>query len=431
MAAPSSRVGDWQCPNTACINHAQFPNFFVFGSKVNCPKCGTGKSAQRAGDWCCPNSACVNHQNTVYGSKSNCARCGAARPALNARGSSAPQESPLLVGAMQPPPPPGGPGVPPARAGDWHCPNQDCKNHTDNLVFGSKSQCSLCGAEKPENPVGPRATLPPPPNPMMAQPGVQRMSPQQMTQQMAAQQMAMKGLAMQGMPMHGMGMQQMAFVQAPMWGHASGGDLGASSTARAPIHGARPGDWHCPNPACKNHQENLVYASKNVCPVCNTAKDDTSFGARPDGFAAPRGGLPPPPPPGPRPGGKGQMGQIFPAPPAPPPGPGAAMGAPFGKGRTGHPGDWHCPNPACKNHTGDFVYASKSHCSLCGTPKPAPGAAALSLKPGDWQCPNETCKNHINGVYASKTSCSICGMPKPDDAARDRSRSPRHVGFFG
>merc|ERR1719277_727027 len=31
--------GDWQCPNTACINHTKM----VFASKTMCPKCGTPK----------------------------------------------------------------------------------------------------------------------------------------------------------------------------------------------------------------------------------------------------------------------------------------------------------------------------------------------------------------------------------------------------
>merc|ERR1712137_930239 len=37
----------------------------------------------------------------------------------------------------------------------------------------------------------------------------------------------------------------------------------------------------------------------------------------------------------------------------------------------GKPGDWNCPNPECKNHTENFVFASKDACPLCGTPKPA------------------------------------------------------------
>ena len=74
---------DWQCPNTQCINHTNYPASYVYGSSVNCKKCGTGKAAQRPGDWCCPNPQCINHRNCVYGSKSMCPKCGCPRPPLS------------------------------------------------------------------------------------------------------------------------------------------------------------------------------------------------------------------------------------------------------------------------------------------------------------------------------------------------------------
>lgn len=313
MAA--ARPGDWQCVNTGCINHVQFPTAYVFGSKVNCTKCGTGKSAVRAGDWCCPNPQCVNHHNTVYGSKANCSKCGAAKPELNARGTSnspyvqgstiAPTSPEGFPGIPTPPPPPvrGHGGVPVPRIGDWHCANPSCKNHADNLVFASKSTCPLCGTPKPA----------PPPMPPTGMP-----QPEEQAEQ----------------------------------------------------------DW--PAQTFSPYVEHHVHV-QHMSPVVEQA---------------------------PRPG----------------------------RPRT-QPGDWNCANPSCKNHLDNFVYASKLQCPLCGAGKPEHAQHAGTvipptpsmLRPGDWQCPNVSCKNHINGVYASKSACSICGMMNPAAGERPRSRSPRHV----
>mmetsp|Transcript_7596 Transcript_7596/g.13711 ORF Transcript_7596/g.13711 Transcript_7596/m.13711 type:complete len:292 (-) Transcript_7596:104-979(-) len=269
------REGDWQCPNPACVNHTDFPQHFVYGAKVNCPKCGTGKFAQRAGDWCCPNAACLNHRNTVYGSKNQCSKCGTAKPLTPGQPLMAAvgvpqqqyQQQQYQHQPLQPnqPPPPSTPypygcgmqGQAAARAatpvpgnprpGDWNCPNPACKNHTANLVYGTKSQCPLCGTPKPAAPT--------------------MMPPQAQMQQPTPTPVPV--------------------VMAPPM---------ASQQPRT--SGSWPGDWHCPNQACKNHAENVVYASKTVCPLCNTPKPLMV----PAGAAAAR------------------------------------------------PGDWQCPNPACKNH---------------------------------------------------------------------------------
>lgn len=302
--AGSTRVGDWQCPNTACINHTQFPTNFVYASKVNCPKCGTGKSAQRAGDWCCPNPQCVNHQNTVYGSKMNCSRCGAPKPALNAKGGAvlgapppgyvavSPVCGPTHFGSapvpvMAAPSPqvrPGGVSAP--RVGDWHCPNPECKNHTDNVVYGSKTSCPICGMEKPAPPKLPPAAPhgPPPPE----------------VQRWAQAQWASPGAYVISPPAMRMPVQP-----------------GMANRPRG-----QPGDWHCANLGCKNHRDNVVYASKSSCPLCGMEKPENG-------------------------------GVIIPPPP------------------TQRPGDWHCPNVSCKNHI-NGVYASKSQCSMCGALKPEP-----------------------------------------------------------
>mmetsp|Transcript_68666 Transcript_68666/g.192493 ORF Transcript_68666/g.192493 Transcript_68666/m.192493 type:complete len:364 (+) Transcript_68666:58-1149(+) len=359
-----TRVGDWQCPNPACINHTEFPTKFVFGCKANCPRCGTGKSAQRPGDWCCPNPACVNHQNTVYASKMQCTRCGAARPPLNAKGTAMPNESAMMVGGGGGQPKGGGKGSGPMpRAGDWHCPNPSCKNHRDNIIFGRKTSCPICGTDKPAQP-------------MAAQ-------PQQ--------------------PMQGMMMQQRMMMQ--------GGCVPAQ--VMQPQNGLRPGDWHCPNTSCKNHTGNVVFGSKPNCPLCGEAKPEGSAAAVP---VYPSAFVPMPMPMPQQP----QMMYCM-----------AGKGACFaggkgcgGKGGKGQPGDWHCANPACKNHTDNAVFASKSSCPICGSAKPAGGGVVATLRPGDWQCPNQSCRNHLNGVYASKSHCTICGMANPA-GDRTRSRSPR------
>eukprot|EP00403_Amphidinium_massartii_P010603 CAMPEP_0178427404 /NCGR_PEP_ID=MMETSP0689_2-20121128/29730_1 /TAXON_ID=160604 /ORGANISM="Amphidinium massartii, Strain CS-259" /LENGTH=155 /DNA_ID=CAMNT_0020049115 /DNA_START=157 /DNA_END=624 /DNA_ORIENTATION=+ len=132
--------------------------------------------------------------------------------------------------------------------------------------------------------------------------------------------------------------------------------------------------------------------------------------------------------------------------PPPPPGPG-----PRGP-RSNFPGDWHCPNPECKNHRDNVVYGSKTICPLCHTPKgdhpgmvpeqnpPQQQHGQKGGRPGDWQCPNPSCKNHTNLVYGSKDVCNLCGARKPSasfkltntqDLARDRSRSPMGSNFPG
>mmetsp|Transcript_15158 Transcript_15158/g.41672 ORF Transcript_15158/g.41672 Transcript_15158/m.41672 type:complete len:325 (-) Transcript_15158:130-1104(-) len=320
-----TRVGDWQCPNPACINNVEFPSKFVFGCKVNCPKCGTGKSASKPGDWCCPNPQCVNHQNTVYGCKMQCTRCGAARPPLNAKGGAMPNESPMMVGGAAGGPNPGAFGggkgaVPMPRVGDWHCPNPACKNHSGNFVYGSKANCPVCGTEKPEQPAEPAPQQP-------AQPKV---------------------------PEHPWAQ----YLQGP-GPLMPGGCAGMPVMGQQPRGGGRPGDWHCPNETCKNHRDNVVFGSKSTCPICGMSKPDDAAEA---------------------------SGPIFPSAYTPPPmmmqaQPQMMFGAVNGGKGGGKAGDWHCPNPVCKNHTHNLVYASKSHCSICGTPKPGDRERSRSPRP--------------------------------------------------
>jgi len=60
-----SRLGDWQCPNEACVNHKRL----VFAKKDQCPQCGSGRPGRGGAnpqDWQCPNAECQNHRNYVF-----------------------------------------------------------------------------------------------------------------------------------------------------------------------------------------------------------------------------------------------------------------------------------------------------------------------------------------------------------------------------
>lgn len=299
LTSKVAREGDWQCLNTSCTNHLQYPNNFVFASKVNCPKCGTGRTAQKAGDWCCPNAECINHRNTVYGSKNSCNKCGALKPgpggARNSFGMNMAMMGQLAgMQGMQALPS----GRPGARPGDWHCANPECKNHTNNSVFASKQSCPLCGMGKP----------------------------------------AMPSLATP------------APLALPSFQFGMGGD------GKGGGKGARAGDWHCANPACKNHTENFVFANKMHCSLCNTPKPAAPPSMYDSGNPYANGAQ------------AFSNGQQYSN--------GGVMSFPndgdqFMSGKGGRPGDWQCPNPSCRNHS-NFVYASKAACTICGTARPTP-----------------------------------------------------------
>merc|ERR1711959_381632 len=58
----------------------------VYAKHSSCPLCGASKThaiaAERAarksqpGDWQCPNSSCLNHKNKVFAKYSACPKCG-------------------------------------------------------------------------------------------------------------------------------------------------------------------------------------------------------------------------------------------------------------------------------------------------------------------------------------------------------------------
>jgi len=161
----ADRAGDWQCPNPQCFNHVKM----VFGSKSNCPKCGSARdgsageaqmgmgmqaqggfqsglmipgvggcaSSDKPTDWQCPNPSCVNHSKLVFGSKANCPKCGMSR-----EGETGPCMGPMGQSGQMP----GQYGAGPNPT-DWQCPNTSCVNH-EKMVFGSKTTCPRCGSNR-------------------------------------------------------------------------------------------------------------------------------------------------------------------------------------------------------------------------------------------------------------------------------------------
>ncbi|KAJ3092942.1 hypothetical protein HK102_000036 [Quaeritorhiza haematococci] len=79
---------------------------------------------------------------------------------------------------------------------------------------------------------------------------------------------------------------------------------------------------------------------------------------------------------------------------------------------TDRPGDWNCPNSACRYHN----YASRAECYRCGSKRANsmdPAASSLyyapapaTMKPGDWICSNEACRYHN---FAKRDTCAMCG----------------------
>lgn len=137
--------GDWQCPNTSCLNHTKM----VFAKHIQCPSCGTARNAKQAGDWMCPNVQCVNNKNTVFGSKTICPKCGSPRPGslppmvMGQLSSMNPAAAQAIMAQMMQSPSTGNPG-------DWRCPNPSCQNNT-RMVFAKHSNCPKCDMPKPED----------------------------------------------------------------------------------------------------------------------------------------------------------------------------------------------------------------------------------------------------------------------------------------
>eukprot|EP00802_Teleaulax_amphioxeia_P018271 Tamp_18462.p2 GENE.Tamp_18462~~Tamp_18462.p2 ORF type:complete len:307 (+),score=24.66 Tamp_18462:119-922(+) len=163
--------------------------------------------------------------------------------------------------------------------------------------------------------------------------------------------------------------------------------------------GFEPGDWTCPGCNAK------VFASRSECFRCSTP--------RPHGMPGRGYG-----------GGRGLGNGGF--------------SGPFSGGPPRREGDWTCPTCSAN------VFATRSECFRCQTPKPGGAGAGASAsvigggrgfagkrggynggfvgpfsggpprREGDWTCP--TCSAN---VYATRTACFRCNAPKPATAAAE------------
>ena len=100
---------------------------------------------------------------------------------------------------------------------------------------------------------------------------------------------------------------------------------------------SRPGDWMCPGCGAN------VFASKNECFKCQHPKPVQGYNNMGSGKGGSMGGGM----------GGGMSGGV-----------GGGMGGGMGGGPDVRPGDWRCPS------CGANVFASKTECFRCQTPKP-------------------------------------------------------------
>lgn len=167
----------------------------------------------------------------------------------------------------------------------------------------------------------------------------------------------------------------------------------------------RTGDWDCPQ--CGD----VAFASRTTCRRCYAPKPSPSSPGSPlrsSGGDEGGGG-----------GGAAAGGDAT----------GGASGGASGGGR---PGDWTCPS------CGDLVFASRSVCRMCATPKPSlggpseptqnplhspsgqPGSPKQSRgRPGDWDCLN--CGDL---VFAFRDACRQCGVKKGEKGTGTAPKQP-------
>ena len=165
-------------------------------------------------------------------------------------------------------------------------------------------------------------------------------------------------------------------VAAVVAAAAGGGGGGRGSTL--------PGDWTCPQ--CQTN----VFASKMACFRCRAPKPGGSGGGAGGGSSNGGGGS------GGSYGGGGSGGSNG----------GGGSGGSYGGGGSGgggggpaaRPGDWTCPQ--CQDH----VFASKSTCYRCRTPKPNPAAA----RPAPWGMATQAVRVSAGGLRAH--FAALCGI---------------------
>jgi len=302
------KPGDWLCPNASCAEHC-------FASRNSCRKCGAPKPGSqqpqqggggggawggqgggggmpdnhKPGDWMCPNQQCGEH---CFASRMQCRKCGAPKPGMQQQQQGGwggnqgmwggnqgyggyqqqgypPQQQQaygyaqgyggMPGGGMQ------GPAqLPPdAKLGDWMCPNPQCAEH----CFASRQQCRKCGSAKPggygggggwgEGGGGGH-------NPMMDQrnkPG-DWMCPNANCRDLCFASRNECRKCGTAKPEGGE-----TTIQGDQGGYGGGGG-GYGGGGYGGGNQAKPGDWVCPNPSCRD----LVFASKSACRKCGTTK---------------------------------------------------------------------------------------------------------------------------------------------------------------
>jgi len=265
----SSKKGDWICPNPSCQD-------VQFERNVACRRCGTPKllGACQAGtpdpqvwphqahlpiagsgavvapqDWMC--RECGDHQ---FARNLACRKCGAPKPKLSSNKIS-------------------------SKMGDWICPNLNCQD----VQFEKNISCRRCGTPKP-----PASQAVPRPMATTAAP-------------LPTVGVAVQGLSHSGSP---------PVFQGCMAGRVAPGCFPHSYTMSTNKQIIKPGDWICPNPACRDVQ----FGKNDVCRKCGTSRPPMSSNK-----------------------------QVFKA------------------------GDWICPNSACN----DVQFERNHVCRRCGEARPA------------------------------------------------------------
>lgn len=323
--------GDWRC--AGCGDHQ-------FARNTSCRKCGTSKPEEakaskfsseptefKEGDWACV--SCGDHQ---FARNNACRKCGTPRPSSNITvtlASDLPQDDDIPIT-----------GFAPEReksvfrsspyedrtlrllqasrggdSGDWSCP--DC----GDVQFAKNSACRLCGAAKPS----------------------------------AQGRVIISSVDNEAFR---------AELRGVLTGQVAREVIVASNSQIA-----KPGDWLCPNPDCRD----LQFERNQVCRRCSTPK--------PESAAVPV--IPKP--------RKAREPTLQESP------------VEFKHG------DWSCPS------CGDHQFQKNTHCRKCGTGKPPkPATSTMVPKPGDWVCPNPVCRDV---QFERNIACRKCGTPKPVLAA--------------
>lgn len=289
----AAKLGDWICPNPACQD-VQFERNLVcrrcgtakpveaasrpgvdgtggdgaaseaeawtcqecyniqLGTCLSCPRCGVPKPkvssnniASKKGDWICPNARC---QDVQFERNSVCRRCGTPKPAD-------PSQPSMPTSLNQTQRPAGGSSQVVAPE-DWMC--AECGDHQ----FARNLACRKCGAPRPKvssNNIASKKGDWICPNP--------NCQDVQFERNMACRRCGAPKPGMLGTPMQG----GVPFAGgSPMQVHAAvpvslAGPAAFMSTNKQIL---KPGDWICPNAACRDVQ----FGKNEVCRKCGTSK---------------------------------------------------------------------------------------------------------------------------------------------------------------